>query len=114
MTVPRNQLQPSDLVFLAQNPANPPTIHQVGVYIGRGRMVHAPHTGDVGRVSPIRRRPIPRRGVSRRHPPGTPHHLAPAHQHGGRRMEMMASAELDELPRQHHHYDRHLRVRDLP
>jgi peptidoglycan DL-endopeptidase CwlO len=46
-------LLPGDLVFYADNPANPSTIHHVGMYIGNGLMVHAPHTGDVVRVASI-------------------------------------------------------------
>jgi peptidoglycan DL-endopeptidase CwlO len=42
-----------DLVFFADNPANPGTIHHVGMYIGKGLMVEAPHTGAVVRTSPI-------------------------------------------------------------
>jgi cell wall-associated NlpC family hydrolase len=46
-------LVPGDLVFFADNPRNPTTIHHVGMYIGRGLMVEAPHTGAVVRTSPI-------------------------------------------------------------
>jgi len=49
--IPRDKLQPGDLVFFATNPANPRTIHHVGINIGNGRMVHAPHTGDVVRIA---------------------------------------------------------------
>src|SRR6266536_3340366 len=42
-----------DLVFYADDPAFPATIHHVGMYIGNGLMVHAPHTGDVVRVASI-------------------------------------------------------------
>jgi cell wall-associated NlpC family hydrolase len=42
-----------DLVFFADSPANPSTIHHVGMYIGRGLMVEAPHTGAVVRTSSI-------------------------------------------------------------
>ena len=31
------------------------TIHHVGMYIGGGKMIHAPHTGDVVRVASIYR-----------------------------------------------------------
>jgi cell wall-associated NlpC family hydrolase len=44
--VSRADLQPGDLVFFG-SPA-----HHVGIYIGGGNMVHAPHTGDVVRVAP--------------------------------------------------------------
>jgi cell wall-associated NlpC family hydrolase len=40
-----------DLVFFADNPGSPGTIHHVGMYIGKGLMVEAPHTGAVVRTS---------------------------------------------------------------
>jgi cell wall-associated NlpC family hydrolase len=46
-------LLPGDLVFYADVPSDPATIHHVGMYIGNGLMVHAPHTGDVVRVASI-------------------------------------------------------------
>jgi cell wall-associated NlpC family hydrolase len=46
-------LVPGDLVFFADNPGSPSTIHHVGMYIGNGLMVEAPHTGAVVRTSPI-------------------------------------------------------------
>jgi peptidoglycan DL-endopeptidase CwlO len=42
-----------DLVFFADNPSIPSTIHHVGMYIGKGLMVEAPHTGAVVRTSSI-------------------------------------------------------------
>ncbi|GLZ15637.1 hydrolase Nlp/P60 [Actinomadura sp. NBRC 104425] len=51
--VPRSRLRPGDLVFFADNPVGPATIHHVGIYVGRGRMIHAPQTGDVVRISPF-------------------------------------------------------------
>ena len=42
-----------DLVFFADSPGNPGTIHHVGMYIGKGLMVEAPHTGAVVRTSSI-------------------------------------------------------------
>jgi cell wall-associated NlpC family hydrolase len=48
-----DRLVPGDLVFYADNPRDPATIHHVGMYIGNGLMVHAPHTGDVVRVASI-------------------------------------------------------------
>jgi cell wall-associated NlpC family hydrolase len=53
--VPLNQLRPGDLLFFAYNPADPGTIHHVGMYVGRGLMVHAPQTGEEVQVSPFRR-----------------------------------------------------------
>ena len=46
--VPLSQLLPGDLVFFGKS-----DIHHVGIYIGDGLMINAPHTGDVVRVSSI-------------------------------------------------------------
>jgi peptidoglycan DL-endopeptidase CwlO len=45
-------LRPGDLVFFYSD------LHHVGMYIGGGYMVHAPHTGDVVRVASLAGRPI--------------------------------------------------------
>lgn len=42
-------LQPGDLVFFG----DPSAPHHVGIYIGGGQMIHAPHTGDVVRVADV-------------------------------------------------------------
>lgn len=42
-----DELQPGDLVFGGS------PVHHVGIYIGDGQMVHAPHSGDVVRVASI-------------------------------------------------------------
>ncbi len=47
--VPRDQLQPGDLVFFHANSIGVPG-HE-GMYIGNGSFIHAPHTGDVVRIS---------------------------------------------------------------
>jgi cell wall-associated NlpC family hydrolase len=52
-TVPRNALLPGDLVFFASG-SSWQSIHHMGMYIGDGKMVHAPTTGDVVRVAPVR------------------------------------------------------------
>jgi peptidoglycan DL-endopeptidase CwlO len=44
--VPREQLQPGDLVFFNG-------LDHVGIYIGGGQMVHAPHTGDVVKIAAL-------------------------------------------------------------
>jgi cell wall-associated NlpC family hydrolase len=44
--VPSDQLQPGDMVFFNG-------LGHMGIYIGGGQMVHAPHTGDVVKVSSI-------------------------------------------------------------
>ena len=46
--VPLSQLLPGDLVFFGTT-----DIHHVGIYIGDGLMINAPHTGTVVQVSPI-------------------------------------------------------------
>jgi cell wall-associated NlpC family hydrolase len=51
--VPRDQLKPGDLVFFAYNVSDPSTIHHVGIYVGGGAMIDAPHTGAVIRFDPI-------------------------------------------------------------
>lgn len=50
--VDRANLQPGDLVFFGSSTSN---ITHVGIYIGGGQMVHAPHTGDVVKVSSLNR-----------------------------------------------------------
>jgi peptidoglycan DL-endopeptidase CwlO len=47
-------LRPGDLAFFAHDPGDPSTIHHVGMHVGQGLMVHAPHTGALVRVDPIR------------------------------------------------------------
>jgi cell wall-associated NlpC family hydrolase len=44
--VARDQLQPGDLVFFDG-------LGHVGIYVGGGEMIHAPHTGDVVKISPL-------------------------------------------------------------
>jgi cell wall-associated NlpC family hydrolase len=46
-------LLPGDLVYFATNPNDWRTIYHMGIYIGGGRMVMAPTTGDVVKVSPV-------------------------------------------------------------
>jgi cell wall-associated NlpC family hydrolase len=44
--VGREFLQPGDLVFFNG-------LGHVGIYIGGNQMIHAPHTGDVVKISPL-------------------------------------------------------------
>ena len=44
-----DQLAPGDLVFFSG-------LGHVGIYIGGGQFVHAPHTGDVVRISSLSER----------------------------------------------------------
>ncbi len=45
--IPSDQLRPGDLVFFYRDH------HHVGIYIGGGMMINAPHTGDVVRIAPV-------------------------------------------------------------
>jgi peptidoglycan DL-endopeptidase CwlO len=45
--IPASQLQPGDLVFFYRDH------HHVGIYIGNGLMINAPHTGDVVRIASV-------------------------------------------------------------
>ena len=45
--VPLDRLQPADLVFFG----GPTRYHHVGIYVGGGLFIEAPHTGDVVKVS---------------------------------------------------------------
>lgn len=47
--VPKEQLRAGDLVFFGNLIAP----HHVGMYIGNGQFIHAPHTGDVIKVSDL-------------------------------------------------------------
>ena len=51
LRVPRDQLQPGDLVFFHANSAGVPQ-HE-GMYIGNGQFIQAPHTGDVVKISSL-------------------------------------------------------------
>ena len=44
--VSRSQLQPGDLVFFNG-------LGHMGIYVGGGSFIHAPHTGDVVKISPM-------------------------------------------------------------
>ncbi len=50
--VSREDLQIGDLVFMY------PDIHHVGIYVGDGKIVHAPRSGDVVRMVPLDRRGV--------------------------------------------------------
>jgi cell wall-associated NlpC family hydrolase len=51
----RSDLLPGDLMFFAYDTSDPSTIHHVAIYIGNGKMIEAPQTGDVVKVSPYGR-----------------------------------------------------------
>ena len=46
--VPFSQLAPGDLAFFGRS-----GVHHVGMYVGGGMMINAPHTGDVVKLAPI-------------------------------------------------------------
>ncbi len=47
--VSRSNLQPGDLVFFGH------PVHHVGIYVGNNSYIHAPHTGDVIKISTLSR-----------------------------------------------------------
>ncbi len=51
--VPRDQLQPGDVVFFAGTYQSSDWITHVGIYVGNGQMVNAPTDGDVVRTMPV-------------------------------------------------------------
>ncbi|MFD0685827.1 NlpC/P60 family protein [Actinomadura fibrosa] len=50
--VSESELQPGDLVFFYSD------LHHMGMYVGGGKMLHAPHTGDVVKIAPMAGRPF--------------------------------------------------------
>jgi cell wall-associated NlpC family hydrolase len=48
---PGSPLEPGDLVFFGSSPEN---VTHVGMYLGKGDMIDAPHTGAVVRIEPYR------------------------------------------------------------
>jgi len=48
-SVPREALQPGDLVFFQKAG----DVHHVGMYVGNGQFLHAPRTGDVVKISSL-------------------------------------------------------------
>jgi cell wall-associated NlpC family hydrolase len=50
--VPESELRPGDLVFFYSG------ISHVGIYIGRGQMIHAPHPGAPVRIAPVSEMPF--------------------------------------------------------
>jgi hypothetical protein len=51
--IPLAQAQPGDLLFWRNDPTNPGYISHVAIYWGNGKMLHAPHTGDVVKIAPV-------------------------------------------------------------
>ncbi|MFI7636597.1 C40 family peptidase [Nonomuraea sp. NPDC049400] len=54
--VPLSQAQPGDLIFWRSDPTNPGYISHVAIYWGNGKMIQAPRTGDVVKISPVHTR----------------------------------------------------------
>lgn len=50
--VSQSELRPGDLVFFYSD------LHHVGMYVGNGLMLHAPHTGDFVKIAPMGDRPF--------------------------------------------------------
>jgi cell wall-associated NlpC family hydrolase len=50
--VSESAMQPGDLIFFYSDHSH------VGIYIGGGEMIHAPHTGTVVKVAPITEMPL--------------------------------------------------------
>jgi cell wall-associated NlpC family hydrolase len=48
-----DELRPGDLIFWALNPDDPGTIHHVAMYLGNGRMIHAPRTGQPVQIDSV-------------------------------------------------------------
>jgi cell wall-associated NlpC family hydrolase len=46
-------LAPGDLLFWANNPADPASIHHVAIYLGGDQMLDAPHTGADVSIRPV-------------------------------------------------------------
>ena len=59
VSVSRDELQPGDLVFFGG-------LGHVGIYIGGGQFIHAPHTGDVVKISSLSESWYSRRATSAR------------------------------------------------
>lgn len=50
--VSESDMQPGDLIFFYSDHSH------VGIYIGGGEMIHAPHTGTVVKIAPITEMPL--------------------------------------------------------
>ena len=52
--LPARQVGPGDLLFSANDPSGPASIHHVAMHVGHGRMVEAPAPGIPVRVVSVR------------------------------------------------------------
>jgi len=51
--IDEDELRPGDLIFWALDPNDPATIHHVAMYLGGGRMIHAPRTGKPVQIQSV-------------------------------------------------------------
>ncbi|MFG1621454.1 C40 family peptidase [Kribbella sp. NPDC049227] len=51
--IDEDELRPGDLIFWSVNPDDPGTIHHVAMYLGDGRMIHAPRTGKPVQIDSV-------------------------------------------------------------
>lgn len=51
--IDEDELRPGDLIFWSLNPSDPGTIHHVALYLGNGRMIHAPRTGKPVQIDSV-------------------------------------------------------------
>jgi cell wall-associated NlpC family hydrolase len=47
-------LAPGDVLFYAADTTDPASIYHVGMYVGAGKLIQAPRTGDVVQIAPVR------------------------------------------------------------
>jgi hypothetical protein len=52
VVLPYSQARIGDLLIFANDPTNPGYISHIAMYVGGGKMLEAPHTGDVVKISP--------------------------------------------------------------
>jgi len=51
--IQEDELRPGDLIFWSLDPNDPGTIHHVAMYLGNGRMIHAPRTGKPVQIDSV-------------------------------------------------------------
>ncbi|MET9313977.1 C40 family peptidase [Kribbella sp. NPDC003505] len=51
--IDEDELRPGDLIFWSLDPDDPGTIHHVAMYLGNGRMIHAPRTGKPVQIDSV-------------------------------------------------------------
>ncbi|TDW88516.1 C40 family peptidase [Kribbella sp. VKM Ac-2566] len=51
--IDEDELRPGDLIFWSLDPSDPGTIHHVAMYLGNGRMIHAPRTGKPVQIDSV-------------------------------------------------------------